>query len=496
MPAEIRFISQASQSNDADVGRNRRSGNSGNNSNNGNSGRKKQKASTDGVVIRVYDDADALRAALKKIGADSSNVGARVVFHDGLRVVHVAYEPDAPIISLDDIASVVGTLRTKRRDCLDLYMVADQYKMAVLLAVVKARYVFDKYRSNDTYVPLDVVGWSGPKAQLTTFLKCWKDCVDLQNEPGNVGTPIECVARIQRDWFGSSSNVRIEVLRAKELAKSGLGLVTAVGQGSANPPALMVIELSPRRSTGKLPTVVLVGKGVTFDTGGLSIKSYSGMKNMHGDKCGAAVAAAILRYFSIVPIGARIVALLAMAENSVSGTSSRIGDIVTACNGATVEIADTDAEGRLLLSDAIAYSARFKPDYILDFATMTSYASMIHHDLSCVFFTTDDRIADAVVAAGDAVGERCFRMPPWIEYARKTTSQVADYKNFGWSNGDYDDGFMGTMFISNFVPADSKDRWIHFDIGRNTMGSSGAFVATGAALGVGVVKRLVDLHMQ
>jgi leucyl aminopeptidase len=181
----------------------------------------------------------------------------------------------------------------------------------------------------------------------------------------------------------------------------------------------------------------------------------------------------------------RMVAVLPLVENAVSATAVHPGDIVTACDGTTVEVVDPDAEGRLILADAMAYAVkRYSPDLVLDFATMTGYGSSVHHDLSAAFFTTDEALARSAYNAGEVTGERTWAMPPWLEYASETASAVADLRNAGWENNQ-DEGVMGALFLSNFAPESAP--WVHFDISKNSASGAGSgvvFTATGVALGV------------
>ena len=237
-----------------------------------------------------------------------------------------------------------------------------------------------------------------------------------------------------------------------------------------------------------------MGKGVVFDAGGLNLKPPSAMTGMHGDKSGAAVVGAIFGNMAgkMAAAGIRLVALMPMVENTISGSAMRPGDIVKACNGLTVEIGDTDAEGRLILADALAYAGKEYPgaSCMIDFATMTGYGTTIHHDLAAVFYTLDDALSKRVIEAGDAMGERVWRMPPWSEYAYLTGSKVADVRSYGW--GTQDDGFMASLFLGRFIHASCKS-WMHVDISKNTLSgdeSDTPFIATGVALGVELLTTL------
>ena len=187
--------------------------------------------------------------------------------------------------------------------------------------------------------------------------------------------------------------------------------------------------------------------------------------------------------------GANVIGLVPLVENMISHKALKTGDIVTSYSGKTVEIVNTDAEGRLILADALSYAYdKYKPDYVLDFATLTGWSGMMHCDTSFVFYTTNDALANDVVKMGEFNGERCVRMPKWPEYIRYTKSDVADLKNSGYKCTK-SDGFMAAMFLSNFVPKKERNKWIHFDITHSRDGS--LHNCNGFATGLETLVRLV-----
>lgn len=312
---------------------------------------------------------------------------------------------------------------------------------------------------------------------------------DLINEPANIATPqYVCSWVLKR--FGGMPHTHVEVMDEDRIQKEGLGLVHAVGKGSSKGCRFLVVDYSP---PGAKKTVCICGKGVIFDAGGTQAKtgdanSYA----MKGDKTGGCIALGIVKYMATEGSRCRLVALVPLVENVVSGTATMPGDIVVSHSGKTVEIIDTDAEGRLILADALSYCNRYKPDYVLDFATLTGWANKLHCDTAAIFFTGSEGLSSLLEEIGEAVGERVWRMPRWLEYMGYCRSRVADLKNHdltidGCSHGG---GFMAAMFLAHFVPEGClRDRWIHFDL-VNTIDMH-TMNANGMVLGIELIRHIV-----
>lgn len=288
---------------------------------------------------------------------------------------------------------------------------------------------------------------------------------DLVVEPGNALTPAVFASRLQElRWAG----VGVEVLDVGRLAAEGFGGLLAVGRGSANPPCLVVLRWAGRgepgrgeEGRGEGAPVMLVGKGITFDTGGVCIKPAQGLWEMRADMAGAAACAgamlAVARRGSVVPV----VAVLPLAENAIGGASYRPGDVLTMVDGRTVEVVDTDAEGRLVLADALAWGVRrFGPRAVVDLATLTgSIVVALGHEMAGLF-ASDDVLAARVAGAGAAVGERVWRMPLDAAYGAGLESAVADVRHC--SEGRLQpDACMAAEFLRGFVGAVP---WVHLDI--------------------------------
>ncbi len=313
---------------------------------------------------------------------------------------------------------------------------------------------------------------------------------DLSNEPGNVMYPQSFVDRV-REQFRGLDNVSIKVLDEKDLKRLGMGAHLGVGSGSARPPRLLVVEY---KGGGDAPTLALAGKGITFDTGGVSLKRNDTMWMMKGDMTGAAVVTATVLAAARRGADANIVALAAMAENMPSGTAIRPGDVLTTMSGKTVEIRSTDAEGRLVLSDAVYYAQQeYKPDVLINIATLTgSVIRAIGPDYAGLFSRHDD-IANDLLAAADASGELAWRLPLTDTYFEAIKSQVADVVNGGVSAAG---ASVGAAFIGTFVDEDQV--WAHFDIAGVDYTESGSpTVPVGfTAYGVRLLDQYIRTHRE
>jgi leucyl aminopeptidase len=250
---------------------------------------------------------------------------------------------------------------------------------------------------------------------------------DLANMPSNVKDPswLAGVARrVNSGVAGLTATVRDE----RWLAEQGFGGVLAVGGGSARPPRLVELAWRPP-GAARAPHLVLIGKGVTFDTGGISLKPAAGMQLMRTDMSGAAAVVAAVRGIAELGLPVRVTGLAPMAENHVSGSAYRPGDIVRHVDGRTTEVTNTDAEGRLLLADALGYAVRtLRPDMLVDVATLTGAIKISLGLRTAGFFASDDDLADRITAAGEAVGESWWRMPLLAAHADDVTSDIADVR--------------------------------------------------------------------
>ena len=299
---------------------------------------------------------------------------------------------------------------------------------------------------------------------------------DLVSEPGNTLYP-ETFAAIARD-VAKENEFEYQEFDEKQLAEMGAGAIVAVGHGSAHPPRMMHLTYTPRgESKG---TIAFVGKGITFDTGGMSLKTTEGIVTMKTDMAGGAAVLGAMRALAGLDLPYTVHGIIASAENMPSDTAFRPGDVLTALNGKTIEIISTDAEGRLVLADALVYAARQGAEEMIDLATLTGAKVVAIGAESVAVFSNDDDVAKAVVAAGNEAGELFWHMPLWDALKKQISSPFADMKNSGGRAGG---AITAALLLSEF--AEGK-KWTHLDIaGAATSDTASGYRVKGPT-GVGV----------
>jgi leucyl aminopeptidase len=281
---------------------------------------------------------------------------------------------------------------------------------------------------------------------------------DLTNTPSAQKSPQWFADRVEAAAAGRAG-VSLTVLDEVELAEAGFGGVLAVGGGSPRPPRLVELSWRPR---GARTHVVLVGKGICFDTGGISIKPLDGMKLMRKDMGAAAAVCAAVLAAADLGLPVRVTALAPLAENLVSGSAMRPGDVIRHYGGRTTEILDTDAEGRLVLGDALAYAAkRLKPDHLVDLATLTGASHVALGKQLAALFSDNAFLVDALRGAGDEAGEPVWRLPLADDYVGHLRSDVADLANIGQPAGA--GAVVAALFLRELA-GDYRDRWAHIDM--------------------------------
>jgi leucyl aminopeptidase len=300
---------------------------------------------------------------------------------------------------------------------------------------------------------------------------------DLVNTPPAGKRPPALADRITTLMKGTG--VKVKVLDEQALAKGGFGGIAGVGQGSSAPPRLVELTYDPARAKGH---VVIVGKGITFDSGGLSLKPSSAMTTMKSDMSGAAAVVAAMSVLKELEVKAKVTGLVALAENMPSGTAIRVSDVLTHRGGKTVEVMNTDAEGRLVLADALAYGAESKPDAMIDVATLTGAQIVaLGMSISALMGSDEDLLTD-LEAAGKQAGEQLWRLPLPPEYAEHLKSEVADLKNIG--KPTQAGTIIGGLFLKEFTDGVP---WAHLDIAGPAFSEEGdsAYTPRGAT-GAGV----------
>jgi len=300
---------------------------------------------------------------------------------------------------------------------------------------------------------------------------------NLINEPGNIINPAKMVEEARR--IARQKGLRCTILGLADLRRLKMGGILAVDQGSRTPPALIILEHGA--SHKRQGTICLVRKGVTFDTGGISIKPAADMEKMKYDKAGACSVIAAMGVVADLKLPLHVVALAPVVENMPSENPQRPGDIIRMHSGKTVEVINTDAEGRLILGDALAYTAKYKPRAVIDLATLTGMCAYTFGDKAIGLLGNDRRLLDRVKAAGEATGERCWELPLWEDYGEMIKGHHSDLLNVG---GKYAGTITAAMFLKEFVPA--KTPWAHLDIAGTAWCDSARSDCPKGATGVGV----------
>jgi leucyl aminopeptidase len=280
---------------------------------------------------------------------------------------------------------------------------------------------------------------------------------DLANHPSNVATPTYLAGRAEE--LAARHGMRLEVWDRARIVGEGMGAFASVAKGSDEEPRFIVLEHAPA-GTADRPPHVLVGKGLTFDSGGISLKGGAGMGAMKFDMAGSAAVLGAMDVVGRLQLPLHVYGLVAATENMPGGHATKPGDIVTALNGTTIEILNTDAEGRLVLADALAYAQRLKPAAVVDVATLTGAIVTALGHTAAGLFCNDDGVASALVAAGERTGERMWRMPMWDEYGELIKSEVADIQNISESQRGVAGSVFGGKFLERFVDYP----WAHLDI--------------------------------
>jgi leucyl aminopeptidase len=301
---------------------------------------------------------------------------------------------------------------------------------------------------------------------------------DLGNEPASTLTPEEFANRARA--VAQESDLEIEVLGPPELAALGAAATLAVGGGSVNGPCLIRLRYQPADPPPESRVVGLVGKAITFDTGGYSIKPYEGMLEMKGDMSGGAAVLGAMSALRDLECATPVEATICAAENMISGTAFRPGDVIRGMNGVTMEVLSTDAEGRLVLADGLVDTARRGATELIDLATLTGAAIVALGDGTTALFATDDTLADGLLASAERTGERMWRMPLVDELERKIEGDVADIKNTGGRAGG---AITAALFLKHFSEGLP---WAHLDIAGPARQEKASAIGPKGATGVGV----------
>jgi leucyl aminopeptidase len=429
------------------------------------------------LVVGLGRQADLSQEQLRKMGALTTNCARSA------RATTIAcLEPD--------------TRRVKPSDAGEPFP-PEEVAQSIIEGVLLAAYRFDKYQTQnpeDKFTPTGFTLIGSSRSRLprllqgarlaTTLCKSVYLVRDLANAPGNEITPNALAhhARIA----GRGCGVAVKVLDERQIARLGMGGVMGVAQGSANPPRFIIMDYKPRKTTRRVPTIVLVGKGITFDSGGISIKPAANMAEMKMDMSGGAAVIGTLQAAATLGLPVHLVGLIPAAENLPGGRALKPGDILKHLNGMTSEIDNTDAEGRLILADALVYAARYSPDLVIDLATLTGAVVVALGHAATGMLGTAEHGMRQLEKAGHRTHERVWQLPLFEEYERLIKSDVADVKNTG---GRWAGAITGAFFLKKFT---GTYPWVHLDIAGTAIAEETSEYIPKGGSGVGV-RLLVDL---
>ncbi|HSM73333.1 MAG TPA: leucyl aminopeptidase [Desulfobacterales bacterium] len=446
-------------------------------------------AAVETLVVPVCEDAElhanpllgALAAAARALPEFSGKTGEAVTLFapEGVQVRRAVFIGLGPLAAIDREAlrrfagaAVQRCIGCRLAEVLIAVPAAVRLKITVrdlLTALLEGAFLanhrFDRYKAEKKDTPLDRLAFLVPSrvarqhrdlpGRVATVCGGTLLAREWVSTPANDKRPAQFV----RDLIerARAENLDVTVLDERALQQEKLGALLAVGGGSDSKPALVLIAYSPR---GARRSLALVGKGVTFDAGGLNLKPTGSIEEMKVDMAGAAAVAATMIVLARLKPKLRVVAALPVVENMISGSAYRPGDVVTSYAGKTIEIGNTDAEGRLILVDAMAYVIqKYRPDTLIDLATLTGACVVALGEGIAGVFSRDDDLAEAIVRAGRATHERCWKMPLPDDYKELLKSDIADLRSVGSTR--WGGAIAAALFLSEFV---GDTRWAHIDI--------------------------------
>ncbi|MBC2696041.1 MAG: leucyl aminopeptidase [Desulfobacteraceae bacterium] len=470
-----------------------------------------KKVKTETLIIPVCEDKDihdnsiisSLITRAKKLKEFKGNKGEEVIFYTppevkADRVIFMGLG-DLEKLNAESLRTFTGRAVKK---CINMNLAevligcpsAKKIKMEMPLpleAIIEGAYLgnhlFDKYKEEKKHISLkkisflvkyDVAKSSGKILKsITTICEGTIFARNLINTPSNDKKP-EQFTKIIED-AAKKENLKVKIFDEKELKRKKFGAILSVAAGSRSKPRMIVLEYNPK---GAKKTVALVGKGVTFDSGGINLKPTTGLDGMKSDMSGAAAVAATLIALAKLKPKTKVIGIIPVVENMPSGNASRPGDIVKSYSGKTVEILNTDAEGRLILIDAISYVIKqYKPQILIDIATLTGACVVALGEKIAGVFSSDDELAQSIISSGEKTYERCWHMPLPGDYKEDLKSDFADIVNI--SSSRWGGAVTAALFLSEFV---GDTRWAHIDIaGPSYMKKGNAYCGVGGT-GFGV----------
>lgn len=413
------------------------------------------------IVDHLSDKEKFLGGAIKKQTVDS---GIKVYNLGDYQVVSVIVEVKMSALKWQNLA---GKIYPKIKNCREVkvdLLNLNEHAYDFAFGLELASYSFDKYFTikNESFYPkLERIAFIGltdmtnykPLSGLANAVRYARDLI---NEPANYLTPEVFSTDIRRlEYLG----LEVKILDEKAMKDRGFGLALAVAQGSINKPRVAIIKWKGCKDSDAF-SIGLVGKGVTFDSGGISIKPAAGMGDMKQDMAGAAAMVAVMKSLALQQVQKNVVAVVGLVENMPSGSAYRPGDVFRSMSGQTVEVQNTDAEGRLVLADCLTYiQEEFKPEYVVDMATLTGAIVIALGHSYAGLFSNNAKLAKNLTIAGDNSGERLWQLPLDEEFNKQMDSKIADMKNVG---GRAAGSCTAACFLQRFVKKETK--WAHIDI--------------------------------
>ena len=431
-----------------------------------------------------------------KRGDLSGDVGSAVMLHDlpGTKAVRVliiglGMASDFGVTELKHAVSAAATYLKKHKIKSADFAILDanirgedveRKSRFIVEALESAVYKYDETKSGRKQAPalkkICLLTARGDLAKTRTGVKQGHAIAggvsmakNLGNLPGNICTP-SYLARLAKS-MQKSHGLKTTVLSEADMRKKKMGSLLSVSRGSREPAKLIIMEHRGGQK-GEQP-VVLVGKGLTFDAGGISIKPAAAMDEMKFDMCGGASVFGAMHAVSELALPMNVIGVVPASENLPDGAANKPGDIVTAMNGTTIEILNTDAEGRLILCDALTYVERYKPAAVIDIATLTGACVIALGSHASGLFSNNDKLAKQLLQAGDSAGDRAWQMPVWEDYTKQLQSNFADLANIGGRNAG---AVTAACFLKHFA---TKFDWAHLDIAGTAWNSGSAKGATG-----------------
>jgi leucyl aminopeptidase len=429
-----------------------------------------------GEEIILYDPVPLKAKRVKVVGlGKTTEVSADNLRSLGGRAIGQA--TDKKLSTLSIVVPETSTLMIGTADILE----------ALLEGACLGNHRFEQYRTKKTWRPIKRINlltrpdkprkYKSLAPRVTAICQGTIQARDWVNIPANAKKPTEFARTVVRQ--AKKQGLRTTVLNKKELKAGKFGAIMAVSQGSNSAPSMVILEHKPRNAK---QTVVLVGKGVTFDSGGLNLKTSKNINLMKIDMAGAAAVAATVMAAAKLSLKVHVVGVLPLVENMVSGKSIRPGDIIRTYSGKTVEIGNTDAEGRLILADAISFSIKkYKPEFLIDMATLTGACVVALGESFAGLFSNNDALATGIVHASEKTGERCWRLPLPDDYKKMLKSDLADINNMPKSR--WGAAITAALFLSEFAGDTS---WVHIDIAGPAYQSKGSDYCEPGGSGFGV----------